>query len=88
MRKLIKMVALLAFIGNRDALAQTVGVAKSPTASVIATTPLKPMQDSRSTPVGIGRSATVNPVCATCRSLPSANSSASAPRAARWIASS
>lgn len=53
MRKLIKMVALLAFIGNRDALAQTVGVAKSPTASVIATTPLKPMQDSRSTPVGI-----------------------------------
>ena len=84
MRKLIKMVALLAFIGNRDALAQTVGVAKSPTASVIATTPLKPMQDSRST----RRSATVNPVFATCRSRPSANSSASARRTARWIASS
>jgi hypothetical protein len=53
MRNVIKMVALLAFLGNREALAQTMGLAQSPTESMTATATLKPTQDSRSTSVGL-----------------------------------
>jgi hypothetical protein len=53
MRNVIKMVALLAFLGNREALAQTVGLAQSPTKSMTATATLKPTQDSRSKSVGL-----------------------------------
>ena len=53
MRNVIKMVALLAFLGNREALAQTVGLAQSPTKSMTATATLKPTQDSRSMSVGL-----------------------------------
>jgi hypothetical protein len=52
-RNVIKMLALLALLGSREAFAQTVGVSESPTAPVIASAPLKPMQHSRSTSVGI-----------------------------------
>jgi hypothetical protein len=53
MRNVIKMVALLAFLGNREALAQTVGLAQSPTKSMTATATLKPTLDSRSMSVGL-----------------------------------
>ena len=53
MRNVIKMVALLAFLGNREALAQTVGLARSPTESMTATATLKPTQDNRSMSVGL-----------------------------------
>lgn len=50
MRNAIKMVALLAFLGNREALAQTVGMTGSPSA---VNTPLKLTQDSASASVGV-----------------------------------
>jgi hypothetical protein len=53
MRNVIRMVAVLAFLGNRVAIAQTVGVTGAPTGSAIATAPLKLSQDARSTSVGV-----------------------------------
>ena len=50
MRNVIKMVALLAFLGNREAIAQTVAVTRLPKT---VNAPLKLTQDSGSTSVGV-----------------------------------
>ena len=55
MRNLIRTMAVLALLGSRATIAQTTGMARSPTGSATASAPLSLAQDTRSiggAPVG------------------------------------